>query len=172
MKKIILLGYMGSGKSTMGRLISNRSGIPHSDLDEIIEKRTQMRISELFSQKGELYFRKLEHEVLTELMSSPEDRIISLGGGTPCYANNHEWLQKEFVVSIYLKATVDTLYQRLVKDKNHRPLLASLQDEEFKEFITKQLFERSYYYHQAQNVIQVDSLSEVALVTEIEKILA
>lgn len=172
MKKIILLGYMGSGKSTIGKLLSNKVAIPHFDLDEIIEKRTHSSISELFSVKGELYFRKLEHAILEELMASPEAMIISLGGGTPCYANNHLWLQNEQVVSVYLKANLDTLFQRLLHDKKHRPILATLKEEERKEFMAKQLFERSYYYHHAQHVLNVDNQSEETLVSAIEKILA
>ncbi len=81
------------------------------------------------------------------LCRAPETAILSLGGGTPCYANNHELLKGEGVVSIYLNASVDTLYNRLIFEKEKRPIIAEKNDEEMKEFIAKQLFERNFYYH-------------------------
>lgn len=156
MRKIILLGYMGSGKSTIASRLSKIIGIPCFDLDKIIEKRANLSINKIFKKHGEVYFRKLEHEIFVELLNLSENSIISLGGGTPCYANNHELLKGDNVVSIYLKASVETLFERLVSNKNKRPIIANKTNEELKEFIAKHLFDRSFYYNQAQYKLCID----------------
>jgi len=172
MRKIILLGYMGCGKSTIANRLSKSTGISFVDLDKSIEERTNLSINEIFEQKGELYFRKLEREVLLELLQSPETLIIGLGGGTPCYANNHELLKGEGVFSIYLKAAVATLVDRLVSNNSKRPLIADKSDDEIKEFVAKHLFERSFYYNQAQHILSIEGRTKDETVTDILEILA
>lgn len=172
MKKIILLGYMGCGKSTIAKLLANKLNLPYLDLDEIIEKRTNSSVNKLFSEKGELYFRKLEHEIFSELMKNPDRFVLSLGGGTPCYANNHELLKGENVFSIYLSGAIATLYGRLKNENENRPLIANKSEEEMKEFIAKNLFDRSYYYNQAQYKVTIDEKTVGELVAEIEMLLA
>ncbi len=172
MKKIVLLGYMGCGKSTIAQNLSKITNIPFLDLDKVIEERAKMSINEIFEKHGEIYFRKLEHEMFVELLQSPENNIIGLGGGTPCYANNHELLKGENVASIYLKASIDTLYNRLVYNKSKRPLIANMNEEEMREFIAKHLFDRSFYYNQAQHKVAVDDKSVEETVQDILKILA
>jgi shikimate kinase len=172
MKKIILLGYMGSGKSTIAKSLATKVGLPYLDLDEIIEKRENTTLKNLFSNKGELYFRKLEHEVLSELMNNQNSFILSLGGGTPCYANNHEVIKGENRESIYLSASIDTLYSRLQNENDNRPLIANKREDEMKEFIAKNLFDRSYYYNQAKYKVTIDNKSVGEIVSEIEKLLA
>lgn len=172
MKKIILLGYMGCGKSTIAQKLTQKIDLPYLDLDEWIEKKTNSSIKKIFEQYGEVYFRKLEHEAFKEILETPNPLILGLGGGTPCYANNHELLQRDDVVSVYLKASVDTLYQRLSKNKAKRPLIAHLEDEELKEFIAKHLFDRSFYYNHAQYKVEVDQLSIEETVDAIAALLA
>jgi len=172
MRKIILLGYMGCGKSTIANRLSKSTNIPYVDLDKIIEERTNLSINKIFEQRGEIYFRKLEHEIFVELLNSPENMIIGLGGGTPCYANNHELLNRENVTSIYLKASVDTLFERLVSNKSKRPLIADKSDEEMKEFIAKHLFDRSFYYNQAQYKVNIDGKTKDETTQDILEILA
>lgn len=172
MKKIVLLGYMGCGKSTIAQNLSKITNIPFLDLDKIIEERAKMSINEIFEKHGEIYFRKLEHQIFVELLQSAENHIIGLGGGTPCYANNHELLKGDDVVSIYLKASIDTLYNRLVYNKSKRPLIANMNEEEMKEFIAKHLFDRSFYYNHAQHKVSVDDKSVEETVQDILDILA
>lgn len=172
MRKIILLGYMGSGKSTIANSLSEMIEIPFIDLDCYIEEKAQSSIKAIFEKQGEIYFRKLEHEAFLELLNNSEDLIIGLGGGTPCYANNHELLKGENRTSIYLKASIDTLFNRLVLEKSKRPLIASKTDEEMKEFIAMHLFERSYYYNHAQYTVSVDNQSIEQIVNEIKQVLA
>lgn len=157
MKKIILLGYMGCGKSTIAEKLSSLIQIPFVDLDKSIELKAEMSINQIFDSFGEVYFRKLEHDVFVELLAAPENQIIGLGGGTPCYANNHELLKGEGITSIYLKASVRTLFSRLAHNKSKRPIVANKTEDELKEFIAKHLFDRSYYYNQAEYKINVDN---------------
>ncbi|MBP4138798.1 shikimate kinase [Flavobacterium geliluteum] len=172
MKKIILLGYMGSGKSTIAQKLSKITNIPFLDLDICIEERARKSINLIFEEHGEIYFRKLEHQIFLELLQSSEKSIIGLGGGTPCYANNHELLKREDVISIYLKASIETLYNRLVHNKSKRPLIASMNEDEMREFIAKHLFDRSFYYNQAQNKVSVDGKTADETVQDILALLA
>jgi shikimate kinase len=172
MRKIILLGYMGCGKSTIAKVLSKNSGIPFVDLDQYIEKKANLTINAIFEQRGEIYFRKLEHESFVELLNSDQEIIIGLGGGTPCYANNHELLKGTGVKSIYLKASIQTLFDRLSLNKSKRPLIADKSEEELKEFIAMHLFERSFYYNQAQFAVAVDDKTVDQTVLDIVAILA
>jgi shikimate kinase len=172
MRKIILLGYMGCGKSTIANRLSKSTNIPYLDLDKSIEERTNLSINEIFEQHGEIYFRNLEREVLIDLLNASGDLIIGLGGGTPCYANNHELLNGENIFSVYLKASVQTLFERLVSNKSKRPLIADKTDDELKEFIAKHLFDRSFYYNQAQHKLVIDGKSKDETTQDILDILA
>jgi shikimate kinase len=172
MKKIIVLGYMGCGKSTIAEKLSSLIRIPYVDLDKCIESRAEMTISQIFESLGEVYFRKLEHDVFVELLATPENQIIGLGGGTPCYADNHELLKGEGITSIYLKASVETLFSRLVHNKNTRPIVANKTEAELKEFIAKHLFERNQYYNQAEYKVNVDNQSIDETVVAIVSLLA
>lgn len=171
-KKIVLLGYMGSGKSVIARLFSKSLCISYLDLDEVIENRMQKSIKTIFEERGEIYFRKIEHKIFSELMKNSDSFVLSLGGGTPCYANNHELLNLENVVSVYLRASIDTLYKRLLTETDKRPLLANKGEEELREFIAKHLFDRSFYYNQATIKIDVDDKSPQEIIAEIKEKLA
>jgi shikimate kinase len=170
--KIILVGYMGCGKSTIARKLSKKLQIPALDLDKIIEKNYNATVSEIFQQKGEVYFRKIEHELFASLIANKESAILSLGGGTPCYSNNHELLKGNERISIYLKGSIETLFKRLKKGRAKRPLIANMKKKELQEFIAKHLFERSFYYNQVDHIISIDEKESDEVCTEIEKILA
>ena len=172
MQRVVLVGYMGSGKSFISKLVAKKKALTFLELDEMIEKNAQMTIKMIFEKKGELFFRKLEHQLFLQQMESDWSFVMSTGGGTPCYFNNHELLQKDKCISIYLKASVETLFHRLKNNREGRPLLASLNDEELNEFIAKHLFERSYFYHQAKHIVTVDDKSPEMIVAEIERLLS
>lgn len=167
MKKIVLAGYMASGKTTIALLLSKASGLEYIDLDDFIEQKVGKTIAEIFNSKGEIYFRRLEHESLKEILAKNTGYVVSLGGGTPCYANNHVLLQGENVVSVYLKASIQELASRLRDMRQSRPLIANVADSELEEFIAKHLFDRSYYYNQAKHVVVVDGKLPEAIVNEI-----
>ncbi len=169
--KVILIGYMGSGKSVIAKKLSENLKILFVELDNLIEKNQNLSIKDIFSKKGELFFRKLEHQIFNELILNDNDTIISTGGGTPCYFNNHELLNQENCISIYLKASIETLFHRLKKEKEDRPLLFNLTDIELREFIAKHLFERSFYYNQAKFKINVDGKNKEEIILEIQQLL-
>ncbi|WP_010254239.1 shikimate kinase [Myroides injenensis] len=170
MKKIVLLGYMGSGKSTIGQKLAEALNLPFIDLDQEIETNLQKTIPAIFKERGEIYFRKIEHQTFNHLLDENKSIILSLGGGTPCYANNHLKLQESDVISIYLKASIKTLVERLENEKEHRPVLNQNTDDTLETFVAKQLFERSYFYHQAKHTLIVDNKSISDIVDEIIKI--
>ena len=172
MRKVVLVGYMGSGKSFIGQLLSEKLQILFLDLDKIIEQNQNCNIKSIFEIKGEVYFRKLEHQLFKETLDFKHSFVLSTGGGTVCYANNHELLKNQDIVSIYLKASIETLSNRLILEKENRPLIADKNQEELKDFIAKNLFERSYYYHQSKFVIDIDDKSADEIIKEILELLA
>ncbi|MCS4239663.1 shikimate kinase [Myroides odoratus] len=171
MEKIIILGYMGAGKSTIAQQLAQELQLSYYDLDHEIEKQQQQKITTIFAEKGEVYFRKIEHQILHQLLNKNERAILSLGGGTPCYANNHLILQQDGIQSFYLKASIQTLTERLAKEKEHRPMLQTNTEDTLETFIAKHLFDRSYFYYQAKHVIPVDDKPVNQIVEEIKMIL-
>lgn len=167
MMKVILVGYMGSGKSSVGKLLASKLRVSFYDLDTIIEENEQQSVTELFENKGEIYFRKLENTILKLVLLKTEPFVLSLGGGTPCYHNNHEMLLQDDVVSFYLKGNAITLANRLQDENVKRPLLSTINENELIDFINKHLFDRSFYYHQVHHVISIDEKSLEQLVAEI-----
>jgi shikimate kinase len=171
MQKVILIGYMGVGKTTIARFLAQKMNLKWVDLDKIIEEKMNLSIKELFQQKGEIYFRKIEYEVFKELVENNEKLIISTGGGTPCYANNHLLLNDDEVVSIYLQASIAVIFDRLKEAKSERPLVVNQNDENLKAFIAKNLFDRSFFYNQATFKICVDAKTPEEITDEICQLL-
>ena len=169
--KIVLLGYMASGKSTIGREISKKLDMKFIDLDDYISKREKRSISEIFKVEGEIYFRKIESLYLGEILNSKDSFILSLGGGTPCYSNNMELILNSEASSIYIKADIKTLASRLTAEKNKRPLVADLEDDKLIEFVAKHLFERRFFYEQASITINSEDKSIEEIITEIRILL-
>jgi len=162
---------MGSGKSSVGRVLSDIIGFPFYDLDDLIAQNEQKSITELFKTEGEVYFRRKESQIFREFITSNNHFILALGGGTPCYANNHELLKRDDILSVYLKTSVDVLMERLKTETTQRPLLANLSEEELKEYINKHLFDRNYYYHQAKITVNTDCKSKEEIASEIQSLL-
>ena len=154
--KIVLLGYMASGKSAVGTILANQLEFQFIDLDSFIEENEKMTISEIFKEKGEIYFRIKEGEYLIMLLNLKNNCVISLGGGTPCYGNNMEII-KNLSISFYLKASINTIFERLEGETSERPLVATIGKENLKEYIAKHLFERNLFYEKATHTILVDN---------------
>ena len=166
---VVLLGYMGSGKSTVGQKLAQRFDYKFLDLDYYIQKKFKTRIHDIFKNKGEIYFRKIEAECVKEICENNIDIVIALGGGTPCYGNTLDYLlSKSSVNTIYLKASLDNLVKRLSPEKNKRPIISNIGDENIKEFIAKHLFERSEFYDKAHYKIDTNSLTLNQIVNRIE----
>jgi len=166
---VILLGYMTSGKSTIGKILAKKLNFNFIDLDTYIEEKEETTIANIFETKGEIYFRKLESINLQEVISSYENTVLSLGGGTPCYANNLDVILKaKNTTSIYLKASLGELVKRIEREKQLRPLVNHLNSkDEMLEFVGKHLFERSNYYSQANVVINTDNKSLEKIIEDI-----
>jgi shikimate kinase len=163
---ISLVGYMGSGKTHISKILSEKINFKLIDLDKEISRRNKLTIPEIFDKKGEIHFRKLERETLEEILASEENVILSLGGGTPVYYNNMEIINHNSK-SVFLRASVSTLSERLLKQKEKRPLIANISDENLAEFIAKHLFERNEFYNKAQINVITDSREPEDIVEEI-----
>ena len=158
MKRIILVGYMGSGKTTVGKALSKETGMMFYDLDWYIESRMRKSVSQIFAEKGEDGFRKIEYNILHEVAEF-EDVIISCGGGTPCFFDNMDYLNQQGDV-VYLKATPETLYKHLLMAKIERPLLKGKSADELIAYITEHLKERAPFYEKARYILDVNVLDE------------
>ena len=168
--KIALLGYMASGKSAIGKKLAQKLNLDVVDLDAFIEEKEQMSISEIFKERGEIYFRMREGEYLQELFQVYKNCVVSLGGGTPCYGKNIQVIL-ENSTSIYLKASIETIYNRLLKGAAKRPLVATVGKEHLKEYVAKHLFERAPFYEKAHKIIKVDDKTVDENVDQILKLL-
>ena len=169
--KIVLLGYMASGKSTIGREISKKLNMKFIDLDDYISKREKSSILEIFKVKGEIYFRRIESLYLSEILNSKDSFILSVGGGTPCYSNNMELILNSEASSVYIKASIKTLAARLASEKNKRPLVAELENDKLTEFVAKHLFERRFFYEQASITMNTEDKSAEEITTELRILL-
>ncbi len=156
MIRIIIVGYMGAGKTTVGKSLSKALGIPFYDLDWYIESRMRKTVPQIFAEKGEDGFRRIEHNMLHEVAEF-EDVIISCGGGTPCFFDNMDYLNTQGE-TIYLKATPEVLYKHLRMGKTERPLLKDKTPEEMQHFITQQLQQREPYYLKSRHILDVNLL--------------
>jgi shikimate kinase len=150
MKNIYLLGFMGSGKSYFGKLISERFNLQYLDLDQFIEDFVQLSIPQIFNTIGEGGFREKEANLLRKTIYFNQ-YIISCGGGTPCFHDNMKWI-KEHGISIYLKTTEELLYQRLNNQKSGRPLINSMTDDELRNYISLKIIEREKFYMEADYI--------------------
>ena len=164
--KLFLLGIMGSGKSYWAQRIAEKTNRDWMDLDQQIEKDTSMTISEIFAAHDENYFREKERDALQEL-SEFDNLIIATGGGAPCFHNNMQWMN-EHGTTIWIDEPIDILAERLKKEKEHRPLIKDLSDEELYEFLSRKLADRSPFYLQAQHHLQDSNICENSF-TEILK---
>ena len=153
LKRIIIIGYMGAGKTTLGWALSKILGFRFYDLDWYIETRMHKTIAQIFEERGEDGFRIIERNMLHEVAEF-ENVIIACGGGTPCFFDNMEYLNKQGE-TIYMNATADIICQHLNISRNVRPLLKDKSEDEVKAFVKKQIEERDIYYKQAKHIIKV-----------------
>lgn len=153
MRRIILIGYMGSGKTTVGKALSKETGMMFYDLDWYIESRMRKTVAQIFAEKGEEGFRKIEHNMLHEVAEF-ENVIISCGGGTPCFFDNLDYINQQGEV-VYLKATPEVLYRHLLMGKVERPLIKNKTPEELIAYITEQVAKREEFYNKARYTLDV-----------------
>jgi shikimate kinase len=150
---------MGSGKTHWGKQLAAQLKIPFYDLDEVISTKENKSIAEFFAHSGEEAFRIKERETLETLIDENTSMVLSCGGGTPCFFNNIERMKKYGVV-VWLNTHIEVLHARLVKEKNTRPLISKITDEELRSYIIRKLNERRMYYEQADVILDnEDSIS-------------
>lgn len=150
--RIFLIGFMGCGKTSVGKKLAEKTGYDFYDLDDEIENFTGKSITKIFETDGEQSFREYESKALLNL-SKKEKAVIATGGGTPCFADNMKII-KESGISIYLQTSPETLANRLNQIKQTRPLIASKEKKELDLFVSKKLFEREPYYIKADYIIK------------------
>lgn len=162
MTRIILIGYMGAGKTTIGRQLAMALGLQFYDLDWYIEMRYHKKVSEIFAEHGEEHFRDLEQRMLHEVAEF-EDVVISCGGGTPCYSDNMQYMNQQ-AETVYLKLTPETLCEHLMMGRTVRPLILGKTGDELQEYIRQSLEAREPFYSQAKHIV------DVSLMDNFEKI--
>jgi len=165
--RIFLIGFMGSGKTHWGKILSRATGMPYFDLDEVIVASEKKTIQQLFHDHGEEYFRIKEQEVLEALAEDHDNVIISTGGGTPCFFNNIDFMKQQGQV-VWLNTSVDILLERLLKQKHSRPLIKNISDSELKSFIIKKLQDRKMYYEQAHVMLHEEMITTESLLKSIQ----
>ena len=154
---IYLIGFMASGKTSVGRKLAKKLAVDFLDLDFLIEENERMSISRIFEVKGEVYFRAKEAELLRNI-SKKNKCIVALGGGTACHSNNMKYINSTGL-SVYLKRSNQRLLGRLRQKKAKRPLIANLSDIELKSFIDKKMEERVPFFEEARWVINADAFT-------------
>ena len=155
--KIFLIGFMGSGKSYWGSIWAKEKNLDFIDLDKLIEAQEQKTIAEIFEINGEDHFRKAEANML-RLLEDKENCIIACGGGTPCFNENIDWMNKNGI-TIYLQISPSNILQRVVKEKNKRPLINKLNEAELLFFIEQKLQEREPFYSAAKIIVKEKDIS-------------
>ncbi len=163
---LYLIGFMGSGKSYLGKRWAEALHLPFLDLDTYIEQRTQKTINELFDFYGEVNFRAFETQMLKEITKAQPQTIIACGGGAACFNNNILFMNEQGT-TIYLQATANTLVKRLENEKMNRPLIKNISTDALPPFIVLKLEQREVFYLQAQKVFSVESLLNMSLEEQI-----
>jgi len=160
--KIFLIGYMYSGKTTVGKQLAKKLNYDFLDTDVLFETQYQIKVSEFFAQHGETAFRTAERQILSELRNYPNNVIISTGGGFPCFNNNME-LMREMGIVIYLEASIGAIYNRFEKSNVPRPLLVGLSKEDAIRKIETHLAEREPFYKRANITFSAENVNLDAL---------
>ena len=160
---IYIIGYMGSGKTTIAAELSNMLRLPYVDTDKEIQKKTNITINEIFKKFDEIYFRKIEKEIFTNIKGN---KIVSTGGGLPTYSDNMKYIKKNGI-SIYLKTPIQILHNRLKKSSDNRPLIQEIKNSDLKIFIKKQIKQREYFYKQANYILETKDLSKEEILRKI-----
>lgn len=164
---IFLVGFMGCGKSYIGRNLAPLLHFDYIDMDKYIEEKEGISIAQIFEQKGEAYFRQLEKEFI-ENLDTEQNLVISTGGGVPCFFNNMEIMNNKGL-TIYLNRSKDTVIERLIKGQHKRPLLSGLNPEQLGDFYEEKLSDRKPFYEKSQLHVGDADVDEILAFIQKEK---
>lgn len=170
MSKIFLIGFMGSGKTSVGKQLAELLNFEFIDLDEVIEKSEGKTISQIFQGESEEFFRKKESVYLRSL-SAKENTVVAAGGGTPCFHDNMQWMIANGA-TVYLQTDPEILFERLKSEITHRPLLKGNSEEDLKNFIASKLKERESFYRSAKFIIETNEMTADDLALKIRMLLS
>ena len=159
MTRIFLIGYMGAGKTTLGKAFAREMNLSFVDQDWYIEERFHKTVQEIFAERGEQGFRELERQMLHEIAEF-EDVVISTGGGAPCFYDNMEFMNQKGE-TVFLNVAPDVLFSRLKIASQNRPILRGKTNEELKAFIAKALEKRAPFYSNAKYIFNADELEDI-----------
>lgn len=164
--RIFIIGYMGAGKSTIGKRLASKLGTTFVDLDDAFEARYRYSIPRFFDHFGEERFREFEHQCLKEIIDENEKAVISTGGGTACLKNNMA-LMKQSGITVYIKMHPKSLAHRLTRARRLRPVIRDIQNDDMQGFVEEQLAEREPFYNQADITIKGESLNLDELIAKL-----
>jgi len=155
--KIFLIGFMGSGKTTIGKRLAERIGFDFVDTDHFIEMQQGLSVTEIFARHGEPAFREMERNVLSEMLNL-DYAVVSTGGGMPCHGNNMDVMLSGGKV-VYLKTSPQALARRLLRSHTERPLIKGKSETELQQYITTKLTEREPFYNRAHIIMETENIS-------------
>lgn len=158
MTRILLVGFMASGKTTLGKALASDLGLQFVDLDHYIENRYHCTIAQLFAERGEEAFRQIERNILHEVAEF-EDVVISTGGGTPCFFDNMDYMNAQGT-TVFLEASPEVIYTRLTIARVQRPLVKGKTANELRQYITEMLEHRASYYTRATHTFNANHLED------------
>ena len=164
MKPLFLVGYMGCGKSTLGRKLARRLGVDFIDTDALVEEREGASVADVFRYEGEVCFRRIEREVLEETVGAGEAAVVSTGGGLPVWGDNMAYMNRAGR-TVYLRRTAEQIARRLSPyGRRKRPRPQGLNDEELVAFMERDMAAREPFYAQASLIVDCDLLSDEEVV--------
>ncbi len=166
-QRIFLVGFMGAGKSTLGKKLANKIGYQFIDIDQEIEKKFEMSILSFFKLYGESIFREEETRMVNKIIDEDRNAVIATGGGLPVFNNNMALLNRSGI-TCYLHRPVKELYQRLSKNREKRPLIKDLDDDRLLEFIEAGLTKRETYYNLSQHKLSRDQQTVEQIINILE----
>lgn len=169
--KIVLVGYMASGKTTVGKLLAEALVLPFIDLDAYIVQQQKKSVAKIFEDQGEFFFRQLEGELLKKVLDEHDDVVLATGGGTPCYGLNMDAIVKHSDHSIYLQVPTPTLVERIEKEKAQRPLVSTIVCKDLLGFVQHHLVARTAFYESAKHTVKSGKKTAATLVVEIRALL-
>ena len=166
--KVVFFGFMGSGKTTYGKMFAERMKLQFIDLDDYIEATRNKTIKQIFESEGEAKFRETEREAMLEVLEK-DNFILAAGGGTPCFFDNVDFMNKK-AITVYLEANIEILVNRLMEAKLYRPLIWGKSKEDLQKYIEETLQKRNPFYRKAHITVNANDLNINSFIRKLNRI--